>query len=87
MCPETNFHDYVESLSTDDLLKLEKEIRYRKFRIKLGGDNFSKSNNNRTMFKSNILEYCKGSEVDFDIVDRYISSYPDIVYKNICNMG
>lgn len=42
MCPETDFHDFVESLSTNDLLKLEKEIRYRKFRIKLGGDNFFK---------------------------------------------
>lgn len=42
MCSETDFHDFVESLSADDLLKLEKEIRYRKFRIKLGGDNFFK---------------------------------------------
>ena len=42
MCSETYFHDFVETLSADDLLKLEKEIRYRKFRIKLGGDNFFK---------------------------------------------
>lgn len=42
MCSEINFHDFVDSLPTDDLLRLEKEIRYRKFRIKLGGDNFFK---------------------------------------------
>ena len=41
MLQETNFHDFVESLSIDELLDLEREIRYRKFRIKLGGDDFS----------------------------------------------
>lgn len=41
MLQETNFRDFVESLSIDELLDLEREIRYKKFRIKLGGDDFS----------------------------------------------
>ena len=41
MLQETSFHDFVESLSIGELLDLEKEISYRKFRIKLGGDNFN----------------------------------------------
>ncbi|MCI6329592.1 MAG: hypothetical protein MR775_02040, partial [Erysipelotrichaceae bacterium] len=41
MLQETNFRDFVESLSIDELLDLEREIRYRKWRIKLGGDDFS----------------------------------------------
>lgn len=42
MCKENNFHDLVKSLSTEELLSLEKEIRYRKFELKLGGNNFCK---------------------------------------------
>lgn len=40
MCNESNFHDFVESLNTSQLIELEREIRYRKFKIKLGGNNF-----------------------------------------------
>lgn len=42
MCDENNFRDYVKSLSVKELLSLEKEIRYRKFELKLGGDSFYK---------------------------------------------
>ena len=40
MCNKNNFQDFVESLTVDELLSLEREIRYRKFKIKLGGDDF-----------------------------------------------
>lgn len=40
MCNESNFHDFVGSLNTTQLFELEREIRYRKFKIKLGGNNF-----------------------------------------------
>ena len=40
MCNESDFHDFVEALNASQLLELEKEIRYRKFKIKLGGNNF-----------------------------------------------
>lgn len=42
MCDENNFRDYVKSLSVKELLSLEKEIRHRKFELKLGGDSFYK---------------------------------------------
>lgn len=42
MYDENKFRDYVKSLNIKELLSLEKEIRYRKFELKLGGDNFYK---------------------------------------------
>ena len=42
MCDESKYRDYVKSLNAEELLALEKEIRYRKFEIKLGGNNFNK---------------------------------------------
>lgn len=42
MCKQNNFRDYVKSLSADELLSFEKEIKYRKFELKLGGDSFYK---------------------------------------------
>ena len=41
MLQEISVHDFIDSLSISELLDLEREIRYRKFRIKLGGDNFN----------------------------------------------
>ena len=41
MSQEINFYDLVNSLDVDQLVCLEKEIKYRKFQIKLGANNFN----------------------------------------------
>lgn len=37
--------------------------------------------------KKKVLIFCEGNDVDFDIVKKYLPSYPDRVYKNIYNVG
>ncbi|MCQ2790117.1 MAG: IS1595 family transposase [bacterium] len=41
MSQENSFYELVNSLNVDQLLSLEKEIRFRKFKIKLGANNFN----------------------------------------------